>query len=547
EGPRERERRYLRAKFDADPRPLEDRPVPRGYVLAGERIRRDGFLAGVRDLLIGPSAVPEEGDWLFVGPPREWVFDGLIPRRYVELVRELDVGRLDAVRKFLADEELSEYELALEPTARRDYPTGDHGVFGAWEWWQPTELGSLLLPEPSEEQQADDQAEQEPRVLRPTRGLENLGYLALLDVEEEFGDPRVADSAHWRTRSALWDDPPDQAYAPHLVAGSADRFERLLLRPRRPGEPRDYFMHRENGLDPAIVESTLDLDLQRRLGAALGDLLEEQQAALAMAVVLDLESREVLALDWAAKYASIAFPPLQHTFTPGSTFKLVTAGLALELGKVRADEVFDVGQGEYVVRDRRPSGRVRTRTVHEAEGYARGRITAAQCVARSSNAGMVQIGHRISVDQWKSMTGLLGYGTPAADGLIARGLSNAAGRVGELKRDSSDPWALTRSHTSVPFGDSVTTTLLQHAQSLAALTDDGVLRPLRFLRAWRVGERRFEFPAQAGQRVVSPAVSAELRAMMRLGAESGTGKNLERPEGLVLHTKTGTTEKLSSD
>ena len=531
EGPREREHRYLRTRWEADPRPISERILPRGYELAGDRVRREGFLAGLRDLIVGPAAVPAPDEWVFVGPAREWVFDGLMPRRYVELVEELSVDRLDAVRAFVAAEELSEYELSLEPTSRREYPSGEFGVLGTWEWWSAPG--------------ADGEAEP---VHRPTRGLENLGYLTLREVERQLGDPRVLGSdgsAEGPTRGSEADAPLE--FAPHLVAGSADRLERVLLRPRRPGEARDYYLARGEGLAPATLETTLDLGLQNRLGDELGELIDEHDAALAMGVVIDLESRDVLALDWSAKYTAMDFPPLQHGFTPGSTFKLITAALALELGTVRPDDVFDVGHGSYTVRDRRPSGRVISRTVREAEGFATGRITAAECVAQSSNAGMIQIGHRVPVAAWKSMTALLGYGQPACRELLARGLSNRAGRVGESEARDRNAWSLTRSHTSVPFGDSITTTLLQHAQAIAAVVHDGVLRPLRFTRAWSIEDQRVEFASVEGERVVRPEVAAQVRAMMRLGAEQGTGKRLERPDGLALHTKTGTTEKLSFD
>lgn len=549
EGPRERERAVLRRAWEADPLPFEQRPLPRCYELAADRVRRDGFLAGLRDLLVGPAVVPPPEAWVFVGPEREWVFDGLMPRRHALVVEQLDVARLEAVRDFIAEEQLSEYELALEPTSRRLHPFGELGVVGTSEWWS-----------------AVDALPGDPAVERPTRGLENLGYLLLREVEQREGDPRVPGSAGYhgrkiaqRTESgekgprgsedARGEDGarPEPGPAPHLVSGSADRIERRLMRPRRPGEPHDYYLGRDRGLEPAEVVATLDVELQLALGGALEGVVEQHEASLAMGVVVDLQSREVLALDWRSPYRVTAFPPLQFGFTPGSTFKLVTAALALDAGVIRPDDVFDVGHGSHVVRETTSSGRVRTRTVHEAEGFASGRITAAECLAHSSNAGMVQIGHRVTVETWKSKTAELGYGAPACPELLASGLSNRAGRVGESEASGGDPWGLRRSHTSVSFGDSVTTTLLQHAQALATLLDDGCFRPLRFARAWQVDGMLQPIPAQQGRRVVSPEVPAQLRAMMRLGAAVGTGKSLERPEALVLHSKTGTTEKLAAD
>jgi cell division protein FtsI/penicillin-binding protein 2 len=514
EGPRARERAVLRAAWDLDPRPVAERPVPRGYALAKDRVRRTGLAATLRDAVLGPGAVPADDDWVFVGPPQEWVFDGLVPRRYALVQDQLTADRLPQVRRFLAQEELSDFQLWLEPTSRREYPVGELAVLGTWEWW----------PSPGA---ADDAGP----VRRPSRGLENLGYVTLRAAEAERGDPRQG------------------VGQPHLVAGEADGLRRALLRPRRPGDPRDYYLGRSDGVAPAAFESSLDLELQRTAGRELEALLADHDAALAMAVVIELETREVLALDWRAKYASIDFPPLQHAFTPGSTFKLVTAALALEQRLVEPTDVYDVGYGSYVVREPvsgRP-GRFRSREVGEAEGFATGRITVAECVAHSSNSGMVQIGHQVPVAVWKEKTRELGYGLPVAAELLAEGLYQAPTRVGEPEDRGGNAWGKTRSHTSVCFGDSVSTTLLQHAQALAALVDDGRLRPLRFARAYHVDGRRIELPTDPGRAVVRPDVSAQLRAMMRLGAAEGTGEKVVRPPWLALHTKTGTTEKLRFD
>jgi cell division protein FtsI (penicillin-binding protein 3) len=320
----------------------------------------------------------------------------------------------------------------------------------------------------------------------------------------------------------------------------------LSVRHPRAGWQRTSLESAAPAESPAVVRTTLDLDLSRRTHAFLEELTAKHNAGLAMAVVLDLKTRDVLALEWVDPYEFHAFAPLVHQFTPGSTFKLVTMGAALDGGYVRPETVFDVGSGGVWTLYNNPDGTGRRRVIHEAEGFASGLQTAAQCLARSSNSGMVQIGLRVPVERWKSFTAALGYGTPAMPGLLASWMANPKGQIGEAPNDGKE-WAKLRSHTSVSFGDSISTNLLQHAQALAALIGGGEFLPLNLVAELELNGQRYAPVPPAPERVVSAQTSERLRAMMRLGAEHGTGKDLERPRGLELMTKTGTTHKLFGD
>lgn len=517
EGARERELALLRARGQIEP--------PRFHLLAADLAPSRGLAAELRAMIVGARQPRDPDEWVFIGPPHEWVFDGLMPRRHVEVADVLPIERLGAIRALIAEEQLSEYQLWLQPTSERVYPLGESGIVGTWEWLPSVEP----VPEGAEPE----------TVLRPSRGLEHFGYSVLRALERaRAGDGGAREVPLVEGGPSLRPD--------HLVAGAGDGFERLMLRPRRPGHPRDYYVARSEGVAPAELESTLDLDLERTVGLRLERLVAEHDAALAMAVAIELDSREVLAVDWRSKYGAITFPPLQHGFTPGSTFKLVTMALALQERLVRPEETLDVGQGAFRVEP--PAGRRgRARVIREAEGYARGVVTAATCVARSSNAGMVQIGLRVPVAVWKRATADLGYGEPACPELLAPGLLNLAGRVGESDTRGGDPWERRRSHASVSFGDSITTNLLQHASALCALLDDGAWRPLRFARAVVADGERHALVDERRRQVVRPDVVRDLRAMMAEGARTGTCKDLARPAGLVLRTKTGTTEKLAFD
>src|SRR5206468_821904 len=83
---------------------------------------------------------------------------------------------------------------------------------------------------------------------------------------------------------------------------------------------------------------------------------------------LERASGTVLAVDAIDPYGMGGFLPPLHTFTPGSTMKVVVMASALEQGVVRPDESFDTFNGHL---------HLGTREIHEAEGdHHTGWITA---------------------------------------------------------------------------------------------------------------------------------------------------------------------------
>jgi hypothetical protein len=474
EGPREREL-ALWAQASDEP--------PTGWEVVPPKTGLAKLLDGVIETPPAWRVSRTVPHWQLIGSSSEWVFERLMPCRYVELCDRLTLEQVDAVRTFLAEEHVGAFQVWLPPTSDRRYPATRF------------------------------------------RALGNVGWVDG-DVRQRhalFGIQYAAE----RTLARLELDAP----------GVNERFERNILVRARSHDQEYYVDHGSGSLPPRVV-STLDLGIQVRLGAALESIESEHDTSLTMGVVVDLDTRDVLALDWRDPYEFGTFAPLQHGFTPGSTFKIITMALALDADLVRPGKLFDVGYGHFLV----PGTR---RVVGEAEGFATGEITASMCLARSSNAGMVQIGHLVPVETWKQRTLEFGYGRSLPIDLLPPNWQNPAGIIGErASANDRNVWSRTRSHTSVSFGDAMSVNMLQHVTALCALVHDGELRPLRLIEAVEAGARTIELPPSTGETVVRPRTVEQLRAMMSLGATEGTGRRLERPDGLLLETKTGTYEKL---
>lgn len=209
---------------------------------------------------------------------------------------------------------------------------------------------------------------------------------------------------------------------------------------------------------------------------------------------------------------------------------------ALEEGVVRPEEVFFTHNGSYRIEG---SGRP---AIREAEGSPTGWVTAAEGLARSVNAVMVQIGMRLQDRAFHAYLTELGYGQRS-------GIDVGVERTQALPRL---PWKKAWEQASVSFGHELGVNLWQHAAGLAAVLAGGEARPLRLLREVRRDGLVWDLERPPGRRVFSAETSAAVRGMMELGARVGTGERLYLAEQklgtpLVFGSKTGTAEKVGSE
>ena len=380
----------------------------------------------------------------------------------------------------LVAESVGQHQMRLDPRADREHPVEEFTVLGKWGFTK------------------DGQREPEPYV-----GLE-LTAKQLLDRG-------------------------DYPWLETGLSGYAWRPDHVSRKGSSP-----YFLTSRDPSAPVAVRTTIDARLQGEAHRILAGALEDFNAAIAMAIVLDLESGEVLALDSISRYRNQSFAPVAHLFTPGSTFKLVTMAMGLESGAVTPTEMIDVGDGRAYTIPRE----IGKRTVHEALGAPSGVIQAADCVAQSSNAGMIQIGLRLAPEYFRKKVIELGYGQKPGAGLGAENFFPVAGL---------DKWKMREHQVSMSFGHQVMVSMWQQAEALSCILRGGTWKPLTLVKELRQGELVEAIdPSALGRggprRVFSEDTSAKVRAMMTLGAREGTGKKIVRHD-IEMGSKTGTTEK----
>ena len=337
----------------------------------------------------------------------------------------------------------------------------------------------------------------------------------------------------------------ERVWSPHPTTGLELLCSNLLDQPqwdfleREPGHyayrsshvvrqpQRRYFCEVKPASEVPAVRTTLDASLQRRVREILCGVMKEHDPALAMAIVVDVDEGDVLAVDSLNAYGVAGYLPVLHAFTPGSTFKVVTMATALEAGVVRPEHKFDTHDGNFVTGGHR---------IREALGAPVGTITAEDAIVGSSNAVMAQIGMMVEDEVFQGTLKALGYGCRPEVGLGHE-------RPGHLP---GLPWKLHWTHASVSFGHEISVTFWQHTEALAAIVRGGELRPLRLIQSVEQNHVLHRVPPDPGVRVFSQATCDEVRAMMRQGALRGTGDDVAR-EGLIMGTKTGTAQKVETE
>ena len=306
----------------------------------------------------------------------------------------------------------------------------------------------------------------------------------------------------------------------------------------------DYFVAGGESAPIPRFRSTLDAKLQRRLHRELMQIQESFDPALSMAIALDVDSGDVLAVDGVQPYATKQFAPTQHVFTPGSTLKAVIMAMALDRGVVDpAEEIATYAPGGLLVRTL--SGAGRARRIREALGApTESHISASQGLAQSVNAVLVQIGLRMDAADLR--TGLLdlGYGQSPSAGLGPE-------RRGYLPDLDQGTWKRRYTHASIAFGHEIGVTLWQHSAALATIARGGIARDLRLVSGVAQGDQLWDLEPEPARRVLSQVACEKVLAMLALGAREGTGRRVahpdQHPEFAYLGTKTGTTEKVESE
>ena len=285
----------------------------------------------------------------------------------------------------------------------------------------------------------------------------------------------------------------------------------------------------ELALDARLRESeeplitSLDIRVQEVVRETVAAAFRRFRAVGACALVLDRRSGELLALvslpDFDPNVYEEAGPEQRENrctggvYELGSLFKVITAAMALESGKVGLHDRFNASEPIRIGRNR------------IGDDHAKARwLTVPEIFAFSSNVGTVQMAFAAGGAQaQQAFLERLGMTRPLEIELVQRGRPLVPRR-----------WIDIVSAT-VSFGHGIAVTPLHFAAAVAGLTGDGLrVRPTLL--------RRDQPVAQAPLRLVSEQTVRDLRWLMWLVVEKGTGTKARIP-GYLVGGKTGTADK----
>ena len=358
-------------------------------------------------------------------------------------------------------------------------------------------------------------------------------------------------------------DPAEEARGEHYLGrmGVEGKYDKDLR-----GEVRDVALLRSKGregfyqdalgvpweLDGNDLILNVDAQMQAVLDGELMAQMEAEDAPAAMGVILDAKTFEVLAMsslpgmdpnqfETACKpdpkhAAELGLPELLlnpcankvvgYPFEPGSVGKIVTISTAIDDGVATPDTILDGHGGSC------PLGGKMVKDVH-----AIGRVPLKDAFKFSSNCAHLDLAMMMGPE--RMLDGLRRFRIGRTTGI------DLPGEVPSAFQGSED-WRKTGYRTA-GFGYGYTATLMEIANLVATITNDGQRVPPRIAHELRSVEGAVVRTFDAGEsvRVMKAESARQVRDIMRLVVmdDHGTGKR-GRPVGYSAGGKTGTARLL---
>ncbi len=272
------------------------------------------------------------------------------------------------------------------------------------------------------------------------------------------------------------------------------------------------------------LELSLDLRVQHILSEELAVAMAEFEAVGATGLVLDAETGEVSAMVSLPSYEpsnpggadseALFNRASLGVYEMGSVFKIFTTAMALDRGAVGLRDGFDVSRpirvARFTITDFKPKNRW---------------LSIPEIFIYSSNIGSVRMAMEAGTTAQQAFLEGLG---------LTRMPEFELPEVGQPMLPA--PWREINTMT-ISYGHGLAVSPLQLVSAVAAVVNGGDLVPATLLK-----RRRSE--RVVVRRVLSPETSRDMRWLMRLAVQNGTGRLADAP-GYLVGGKTGTADKLN--
>ena len=275
--------------------------------------------------------------------------------------------------------------------------------------------------------------------------------------------------------------------------------------------------------DGADLQLSIDSKVQFLAFNELKAVAEKHRAKAAGAVVLDVQTGEILALaNWPTynpnTRANLSGEQLRNrvltdTFEPGSTMKPFSIALALEKGVVQPNTAMAIGKSIVIGK----------KSITDTHPY--GVLTVSEVIQKSSNIGTAKIAMQLQPQEMWEMFQAVGLGQAPTIGFPGA----VAGRLRPYKN-----W-VPIDQATMSYGYGLSASLFQMARAYSIFARDGELVPATIYKNKALPR---------GTQVISSKTAGQMREMLELVTQTGGTATTAQTLGYRVGGKTGTAHKV---
>ncbi len=289
---------------------------------------------------------------------------------------------------------------------------------------------------------------------------------------------------------------------------------------------------KQDAQDGEDIVLTLDINIQEAAEEALAKAISDSGAHYGSVIVTVPSTGEILAAcscptyDQAnlseARTEDMNLRVVTDAYEPGSVFKALVCGMAIDLDLVDTETEFTVpaqvlAGSDYV-------------TDVDGRDYTMD-MTVREIMRRSSNTGMILVGSEVGADNFAKY--LDKYELGKKSGVDFPGENTGIVR----SRDEYDGASV----AAMSFGQSIAVSPIEMVRAISAMANGGVMTTPHFAMA-RAGEK-LDW-SDGDKRVVSEETASKVADMMLTVVDEGTGEGGQVP-GYEVSGKTGTAQRAS--
>jgi cell division protein FtsI (penicillin-binding protein 3) len=284
------------------------------------------------------------------------------------------------------------------------------------------------------------------------------------------------------------------------------------------------------------IQLTIDPVLQFQAQQTCEERVEQLHAKDCTVVIMQPKTGDILAMaQWptynpsnVTNIAQTADLPIEDTFQPGSTAKVITASAAFEHGGQTPLSAYSIPSSGVIYEG--------GQAIHDAEDDAGAHYTIAGIIAHSSNIGMSEVATHVS-DQLQYQY-LKNFGLDEPTGLGLPGESEG------LLPPVSQWWA--SEHYTLAFGQGIAVNAVQMASVYATIANNGVRVQPRLVEGTTSPSGKYTAAAPSPQRKVITAKTARqlIQILQQVPVLDGPAdENAGIINGYAVAAKTGTSQE----